>query len=163
MGNKMWEVKVYKKNQVIFRRGDTADCMYDILWGSVGIYTDYGTDEERLLTTLEAGEIFGEMGLVDDAPRSATAVSLVKGTQLEVITADSFDVYLQEKPAKVMRAIQHMSHRVRELTKDYLDACRAVSETVRCAECGEEKSEWFQKSSGRFVADFERSKANDER
>lgn len=33
------EIQMYKKGQVIFKEGDKADCMYDIRWGSVGIYS----------------------------------------------------------------------------------------------------------------------------
>ena len=79
------EIQTYKKGQVIFKEGDKADCMYDIRWGSVGIYANYGTKEEKLLTKLSTEEFFGEMGLIDDQPRSATAVALEKDTRVEVI------------------------------------------------------------------------------
>ena len=47
--------KNYKKGEIIFRQGDAAETMYDILWGSVGIYLGYGTDEEKKLV----GVLFG--------------------------------------------------------------------------------------------------------
>ena len=40
------ETKTFKKGEVIFKQGDLSDCMYDILWGEVGIYANYGTPEE---------------------------------------------------------------------------------------------------------------------
>jgi len=69
------EYKSYKKGEIIFKQGDPADCMYDIRWGSVGIYLNYGTSDEKMLAQLRGDDIFGEMGLVDEAPRSATAVA----------------------------------------------------------------------------------------
>ena len=59
------ETKTFKKGEVIFKQGDLSDCMYDILWGEVGIYADYGTPEEKLLTTLETERFFGEMGMIE--------------------------------------------------------------------------------------------------
>ena len=52
------ETKTFKKGEIIFKQGDLSDCMYDILWGQVGIYADYGTPEEKLLTTLETERFF---------------------------------------------------------------------------------------------------------
>ena len=54
------EPKTFKKGEIIFKQGDLSDCMYDILWGQVGIYADYGTPEEKLLTTLETERFFGD-------------------------------------------------------------------------------------------------------
>ena len=82
------DIQTYKKGQVIFKEGDKAECMYDIRWGSVGIYANYGTKEEKLLTKLSTEEFFGEMGLIDDQPRSATAVALEKDTRVEVINKE---------------------------------------------------------------------------
>ena len=70
------ETKTFKKGEIIFKQGDLSDCMYDILWGQVGIYADYGTPEEKLLTTLETERFFGEMGMIEGRLRSATAVAL---------------------------------------------------------------------------------------
>ena len=66
----------FGKDQVIFRQGDTATVMYDILSGKVGIYVDYETEKQKQIAVLEAGEIFGEMGMIEYYPRSATAVAL---------------------------------------------------------------------------------------
>ena len=69
-------VKSFKKGAVIFRQGDAGDCMYDIQFGRVGIFDHYGEPDEKKIAELFADQIFGEMGLLDHAPRSATAVAL---------------------------------------------------------------------------------------
>ena len=151
------ETKTFKKGEVIFKQGDLSDCMSDILWGEVGIYANYGTPEEKLLTTLETERFFGEMGMIEGRLRSATAVALEKDTRLKVITPESFDAYFKESPAKVLLIMQNMSHRIRELTRDYLEACRAVAEAVETEKTGKEKSSWFKEKVRKLMDDYERA------
>ena len=87
------ETKTFKMGEVIFKQGELSDCMYDILWGEVGIYAADGTPEEQLLTTLEPERFFGEMGMIEGRLRSATAVALEKDTRVKVITPETFDTY----------------------------------------------------------------------
>ena len=122
--------KTYKKGEIIFRQGDAAETMYDILWGSVGIYLGYDTDEEKKLTELSGNDLFGEMGLIDRAPRSATAVALEDRTQLGEIDESDLGRLFSEKPAKVLMIMQQLSNRLRKLTRDYMDACKTAAGMV---------------------------------
>jgi len=146
-------LQTFKKGEIIFKEGEYGTCMYDIRWGSVGIYANYGKENEKLLTKLRPEEFFGEMGMLDSYPRSATAVALEPDTQAIMITAETFDKYFKERPAKVMAIMQHMSQRIRELTRDYMDACRALTEAVE-GDAAEEKSGWFTEHFRRFIDDF---------
>ena len=78
--------------------------MYEIIDGCVGIYSDYQTDEAKLLTKLYAEAVFGEMGVLDDMPRSATAVCQTDCTVL-VVKAERFMQFFQDKPAKVLEIL----------------------------------------------------------
>ena len=60
----------YGCGQVIFREGDPGDSMFEVYTGKVGVYANYGTADEKLLTDYFPGKYFGEMGLLDHAPRS---------------------------------------------------------------------------------------------
>lgn len=117
-----------KKNQIIFRQGEKADSMFMVKWGRVGIYTGYDTPEEDLLVTLSEDQFFGEMGLLEKEPRSATAVALDKDTIITRITEDGLEQLLEERPAMVIMMLQHLSSRLRALTKDYVKACRTLSD-----------------------------------
>ncbi len=117
----------FRKDTVIFRQGDAGDCMYYIQLGSVGIYTDYGTDKEKQLVVLEEEAFFGEMGLIEKMPRSATAVAVEDETVLRKITEEELEELFKTSPALVVRCIEHLSGRLRRLTKDYLDACEMVT------------------------------------
>lgn len=127
-----------KKGEIIFRQGDASTCMYDVFWGKVGIYANYGTPEEKLLTTLEKEQFFGEMGMIEGLPRSATAVALTSDTKVLVITPESFQSYFQERPVKVLLIMQNMSRRLRELTGQYLEACRTVAKSAEAERAGAE-------------------------
>lgn len=121
-------VNTFPKGTVIFREGEESNSMFDIHWGSVGIYTGYGTDEQKLLTELHANSFFGEMGMIDREPRSATAVTLENGTTLETIYPEDLEDLFRKNPPKVEMILRHLSYRLRKLTDDYLAACRKLSE-----------------------------------
>lgn len=120
-------VNTYPKGTIIFREGEPGNCMYDIHFGRVGIYTGYGTPEEKLLTELYANKFFGEMGMIDGEPRSATAVVMIDNTTLETIYPEDLEELIEANPFKVDMIMQHLSNRLRHLTVDYANACEEVS------------------------------------
>ena len=135
----MTESIKFKKNEIIFKEGDAGNTMYDITSGSVGIYSNYGTAEQNLLTKLGPEDFFGEMGMIEELPRSATAVAL-EATEACVITKDNFKDYITEKPAKALTVLEYTSRRLRRLSYDYVEACAAIAEYVKADEKGEKPS-----------------------
>lgn len=154
--------KEYNKGDVIFRQGDYAATMYDICAGSVGIFADYQTEDEKQLAVLPAGEVFGEMGLIECYPRSATAVAMEDGTQVQEISSAEFSAYFKDSPEKVLSVMKQLSRRLRETTKNYQDACRTVYETVEMEKKGEEKSSWLKESLKFFHEVYEGIRGNQE-
>lgn len=132
-------MKEFKKDTVIFRQGDAGDCMFDIFSGSVGVYAAYGTPNEKLLTELKAGDFFGEMGLLDKAPRSATVVAL-EDTLVYVIGEADFNDYFVKQPEKALMIMRQLSQRLRRCTENYMDACRAVHEVIENEKQGKPRS-----------------------
>ena len=55
--------KRFKKGEIICRPKEMVMSMYNILYGSVGVYFDYGTPEEVPVVTLHEGDFFNVMGL----------------------------------------------------------------------------------------------------
>ena len=119
---------MYREGDLIFREGMCSDCMYYINSGRVGVYTNYGTKQQKRLTELTEGFFFGEMGLFEKKHRSATAVSLEDGTTLEPIYERDLVALFEKNPALVMAMLRHLSSRLRRLTVDYLKACRSLAE-----------------------------------
>lgn len=146
-----WTEKTFKKGEVIYRQNSYETWMYDIVYGSVALYQNYGTPDEVLVTKLLGDGYFGELELIEARPRTTTAVALEK-TVARVITAEDFGALFHEKPALVMSIMQQMSARIRELTRAYLDACRVVSEAVSAEQSGREKSSALQSEREKLVA-----------
>lgn len=121
--------KSFTTGEVIFKQGEFQRTMYEVVTGSVGIVANYGEATERRLTSLGPGESFGEMGLVECYPRSATAIALTE-TTVEEIDADEFSDYYATQPQKVLSIMRQMSDRLRDTNEKYLEACRTVYEAV---------------------------------
>ena len=122
------EVKTFKKGELIFRAGDPGDCLYDVYTGTVGVYSQYGTPEEKLLKKYYPDEYFGEMGLIDRAPRSAAAVALDDNTSVGVITEEAFGAFFEKNPARVLMVMQQLSGNLRRRTNEYVEVCRKIQE-----------------------------------
>ena len=129
----------FGKDQVIFREGDDARTMYDILSGKVGIYKNYGAKNEQQIIVMEAGQVFGEMGMIEYYPRSATAVAL-EDTVVEELGESELRDYFKNKPEKLLQLMKVLSQRVRETTQKYMDVCRTINdhEKARLAKNAEE-------------------------
>ena len=120
--------KMFQKGALIFREGDTADCMYAVNSGRVGVYAAYGTAEEKLLAEYTQDGYFGEMGLLEHAPRSAAAIALEDNTCLEAVNEENFLVYFREHPEQVLRIMQQLSGNLRKTSRDYAETCRRIAE-----------------------------------
>ncbi len=101
----------------IFREGELGTEMFIIHEGQVEILNRVG-DEERLLAVLEKGDFFGEMALLEDRPRAASARALT-ATRLLQINGSTFDQMLRDNPEIAVRMMRKLSRRLRE-TDDLL-------------------------------------------
>lgn len=127
-------IQAYRAGTVIFREGDASSCMYAVHWGKVGIFTALGTPEEKKLTEIMPNQFFGEMGMIENVPRSASAVVLEDDTTVETITSGDLEVLFRRNPAEIDMILEHLSHRLRQLTADYVDACGVVSALAEARE-----------------------------
>jgi len=93
--------------QVIFSAGDAGREMFIVRTGSVDLRIG-----DTLLETVEQGGIFGEMALVDPAPRSATAVAGPDCT-LVLVDATSFSDLVRQVPGLGLEVMKVMARRLR--------------------------------------------------
>lgn len=98
--------------EYVFREGELGTEMYIIHEGQVEILNRVG-DEERLLAVLEKGDFFGEMALLEDRPRAASARALT-ATRLLQINGSTFDQMLRDNPEIAVRMMRKLSRRLRE-------------------------------------------------
>lgn len=78
-----YHIKQYQPGDIIFHGGDSSDCAYIIEQGQVEIYVE---SNSSIIDILSEGELFGEMGVLDQSPRSTSARALTALTLLEVKT-----------------------------------------------------------------------------
>jgi CRP/FNR family cyclic AMP-dependent transcriptional regulator len=104
--------KEFKAGTVLFREGDPGREMYVVNRGKVGISARVGA-VEKLLSTLGQGEFFGEMSILNHAPRSATAVCL-EDCQLLVVDARTFEAMVRASSEIAVRMIQKLAARLAE-------------------------------------------------
>jgi CRP-like cAMP-binding protein len=79
----------FRRGEVIFHIGDPGDALFVIVSGEVKISLPSETGEEAILATLRDGDVFGELALLDGAPRSASATAL-SATEAVVLPRDRF-------------------------------------------------------------------------
>ncbi len=123
-------LKDYNKGDIVFRAGEQSDCMFEVQKGRIDLYIDYGGPGEKKIAEIGPERVFGEMGMVEGLPRSATAVVGCDFTTLAKITWDVFGVYFKTKPARIVQIMQQMGDRLRITTKSAMDLRVAVLQAV---------------------------------
>lgn len=103
--------KIFSPGETIFHQGDESEEAYWIISGSVEISIETAQGRS-VLTTLEAGEIFGEMGIIDDQPRAATARALTR-TEVDVIGEADFAGEVLRNEARLMPYLGTLFERLR--------------------------------------------------
>ncbi|MFZ6029111.1 MAG: ATP-binding protein [Chloroflexota bacterium] len=98
---------------VLCREGEPGYSFYIIIEGQVKATKLVDAVEERLLKTLEAGDFFGEMALIHNAPRAATITTLTPTKVLE-ISKEAFDSLLARSASVSLAIIREISRRLRE-------------------------------------------------
>ena len=122
----------FKKGATIIHEGTTGSNAYLILSGSVEVYKKVG-DEKLVLSRLVKGNIFGEMSLVDDKPRSATIVAL-EDTEVRILSRERFESMLEQNPRAVIPLLKQVFQRVRYLNQMVTAFCgQASTGTVELA------------------------------
>jgi len=102
---------IFQPGQMIFREGDTTQEAYRILKGRVEI-SIAGDGKAVILAQLGEGDIFGEMAMVDERPRSASAQAL-EVTECEVLTAENFNEAVLQRPEILIPYLASFFERLR--------------------------------------------------
>ena len=107
--------KAFKAGETIFKTGDKSDLAYVIVVGGVDI-SIRGEAGEVKIASLEPGEVFGEMGLIDTGPRSADA----HANQYSVCAGydgDELLDLLDKNPGEAVVFIKTLIRRLREANR----------------------------------------------
>jgi CRP/FNR family cyclic AMP-dependent transcriptional regulator len=101
------------RSTTVIAGGDTTDSLYIVLSGRLKVMMSDADGKEVILSILGPGEFFGEMGLIDDAPRSATVVA-IESCELLSIAKRDFKKCLAENFEMTMAVMRGLVRRLRE-------------------------------------------------
>jgi CRP-like cAMP-binding protein len=106
---------------VLVQQGDVSGDLFSVIQGRLKVSSVAGEGEEVLLSVMGPGDVFGELALLDEEPRSATVVA-AEICRLLVVPKASFRPLLLEVPLLAVRLLQVMAGHVRRLSRRTEDA-----------------------------------------
>ncbi len=128
----------FRRGEVIFHLGDPGDALFIVMSGAIKIMLPSDSGDEAILATLRPGDVFGELAVLDGAPRSATATAL-EPTETLVLPRAQFRELLATEPAIRDALLASLAGELRRLTTHveelhFLDITgRLASRLVRLA------------------------------
>ncbi len=132
MADNFLERKTCRAGDTIFREGDSANQAFIVQEGEVAIVKSV-EDKIKVLGTIGKGGIFGEMGLVDDRPRMATARAKT-GATLIIVSREMFDEKLTKTDPFIRGLLNIFADNIRALSASSDDP---AAEAPTAAEEGE--------------------------
>ena len=114
------QVREFRAGETIFTTGDPGDGFYVVETGRVQIFAVVGSNEPRILAVIGPEEIFGEMAVIDDAPRSATARAET-ATKTYFLDRALLPQLLELHPRLALDLFREISNRLRALNQKYVD------------------------------------------
>jgi CRP/FNR family transcriptional regulator, cyclic AMP receptor protein len=105
----------FRRNEVVFHQGDTGDSLHIVASGAIKIVLPSTEGEEAIIATLWPGDFFGELSLLDGAPRSASATA-IEPTETYMLARDDFRRLLEGDPALRDALLLGLTLELRRLT-----------------------------------------------
>ena len=110
------DAKSFKKGETIIEEGSLSNDAYIIEIGSVEVSKKLPGGKIQVITTLDRNDIFGEMGLIDQLPRSAT-VRALEDCSISIMTPDTFNSLAKRNPKALMPILKVLAKRLRNTLK----------------------------------------------
>jgi CRP-like cAMP-binding protein len=109
------KIKVYKPRQMIVEKGDPANDFFVLLRGRAKVTTQGSDGADTAINVMGAGEVFGEVGVLDGQARSATVTTLEE-CEIAVVDKAGFYDLLASSPQIATKLLAVLAGRIRELT-----------------------------------------------
>jgi len=128
-------IKAYPRNTMLFQEGQPSADLYIVVTGQIKVFVSEAQGKEVTLTLEGPGGYFGELGLVDEAPRSASVMT-TEPSQLVVVSKADFQRCLAAHPELGIKLMRAFVQRVRILTERVksialLDVYGRVAQTLQ--------------------------------
>nr|WP_320147000.1 cyclic nucleotide-binding domain-containing protein [uncultured Anaeromusa sp.] len=103
-----------KAGDVLFQEGAAGDCVYLIIKGKIEVYKTDNDGYRSNLATLGTADILGEMALLDESPRSASAQALEDSILISLKRME-FQLFLQSNFAVALKLLSTLSRKLRDV------------------------------------------------
>lgn len=113
-------IRRFSPDQIIFHLGDPGGLLYIITSGKVKISRSTPEGQEALLAILGPGDFFGELALLDDSPRSATAEA-IEPTETLTLHREQFMAFIDGNPGFAHHVLYTLATRIRHLNNQISD------------------------------------------
>jgi CRP/FNR family cyclic AMP-dependent transcriptional regulator len=98
----------YEAEDVLFKEGDVGRALFILEWGQVEIARRTRDGQPKRIAILDSGDYFGEISLLDDQPRTASATA-VTPTRVYLLYRTELDALLQEAPHACAAIMGHLA------------------------------------------------------
>lgn len=151
--------RTFKNGEVIIKEGDMGGSFFWLSKGSAHVYANQGSKDPLKLGTIEEGEFFGEMAILEAYPRSASVIA--KGpVEVVEIPGDEMKGFFEANPDTIVELMKHLGSRIKSMTRDYEDA-RALLKQMQEADEGKKKSLFSKIKKHMDVYQANKNKLND--
>ena len=114
-------VRRFRRGETVFHVGDPGDALFIVMTGAIKITLPADSGDEAILATLRPGDFFGELALLDGAPRSATAIA-IDASETYILPRERFRELIATEPvmrdtvlATLAAEVRRLTHHVEEL------------------------------------------------
>lgn len=108
--------QTFTAGKIIFNAGEYGDALYIVRSGEVELFVKDTAGQKIVLTTVEQNEIFGELSMLDERPRSATAMALTD-TELFLLDRDDLLLLFQKQPDAALNMLAAISTMLRKVDR----------------------------------------------
>ena len=113
-------LETYDKGRVVISEGEMKEKFYILFEGGVNVLKNYAQKDQSLLAELKPGDMFGELSLIDDLPRSATVVTS-ESSKLLTINKAKFEELISQSSQLSFSIMKWMSAMIRRFNKNFVD------------------------------------------
>ena len=107
--------KRYPKNSVLICEGDDSESLYILLDGKVKVYAGDESGKEVVINIQGPGEIFGEVAMIGNIPRSASVMA-IEPVQVAFLSRGKFETCLMDHPELAVKFLGLLVERIHNLT-----------------------------------------------
>jgi len=109
-------VRTYAANTIVVSEGDEGNSLFVVQSGALKAFLTDNAGREVTLSLLDPGDYFGELALLDEAPRSASVAAVTKSEVLQ-IPRSAFLALIEVHPACMQMVVRNLVGRIRTLTE----------------------------------------------